>query len=143
VTIAICIAIFVLGVGGAVAYRLAHRVDHSTPPAALTKTITVQPKAATADPRTVVQEFYNDINNNRYAEAWRLTSQTGGAVGFAKFKAGYSRTAHDTLTVESVNGNVVTFTLAAQQTNGTVKQFAGTYTVTNGIISSATVKQVN
>ncbi len=142
VTIAICIAIFVLGVGGAVAYRLAHRVDHSTPPAALTKTVTVQPKAA-ADPRTVVQEFYNDINNKHYAEAWRLMSQPGGAVGFAKFKAGYSRTVYDTLTVESVNGDVVTFTLTAQQTDGTVKQFAGTYTVTNGIIRSAKVNQVN
>lgn len=142
VTIAICIAIFVLGVAGAVAYRLAHRPHHTTPPSAATTTITVPPKTVATDARTVVQQFYDDINNHRYAAAWRLTAEPGGAAGYVKFRDGYIGTAHDTLTIESVNGDVVTFTLAAQQTNGTVRNFAGTYTVTNGIISSSSVKRV-
>jgi hypothetical protein len=143
VTIAICIAIFVLGVAGAVAYRLAHRHVVSTPPATVTTTITVPPKAAPTDPRTVVREFYDDINGHKYPAAWRLTAENGGPAGYVKFRDGYVGTAHDTLTIQSVNGNVVTFTLAALQTDGTVKNFAGTYTVTNGIISSSNVKRVS
>jgi serine/threonine-protein kinase len=142
VTIGICIAIFVLGVAGAVAYRLAHRHDAATPPAAATKTVTVRPKVAVADPRTVVQQFYEDINNHHYAEAWRLTPETGGAPAFAKFRAGYAETLRDDLTIESVNGNVVNFSLSAVQTNGTVKKYAGTYTVINGIITAPNVSRV-
>jgi hypothetical protein len=142
VTIGICIAIFVLGVAGAVAYRLAHRHDAATPPAAATKTVTVRPKVAVADPRTVVQQFYDDINSHHYAEAWRLTPETGGAPAFVKFRAGYAGTERDFLTIESVNGNVVNFSLSAVQTNGTVKKYAGTYTVINGIITAPNVSRV-
>jgi serine/threonine protein kinase len=143
VTIAICITILVLGVAGAVAYRLAHRHDAATPPAALTRTVTVPPKVAVADPRTTVQEFYDDINGHRYAEAWRLTPETGGAAAFVKFRAGYADTEHDYLKIESVTGNVVSFSLIAAQTNGTVKNYAGTYTVINGIITAPNVRRVS
>ena len=143
VTIAICIAVFVLGVAGAVAYRLAHRPDRHPPPTAATTTITVPPKVSAPDARTVVQEFYDDINSHNYPAAWRLTARPGGAAGYVKFRDGYIATAQDTLTIQSVIGNVVTFTLAAQQTDGTVRNFKGTYTVTNGIISASNVKRVS
>jgi serine/threonine-protein kinase len=140
VTIAICVAIFVLGVGGAVAYRLAHRLDRSTPLPPATTTITVPPKVAASGPRTVVQEFFDDINGHKYLAAWHLTPEK---EPYLKFRDGFIGTAQDTLTIQSVNGNVVTATLVALQTDGTVKNFAGTYTVTNGIISSANVQRVS
>jgi serine/threonine protein kinase len=138
VTVAICVAVFVLGVAGAVAYRLAHRHDLTTPPPAATTTITVPPKATVADPATVVREFIGDINNRRYLAAWQLTPEK---EPFEKFRAGFVGTTQDTLKIESVDGNVVTVTLTALQTDGSVKNYAGTYTVTNGIISSANVRQ--
>ena len=138
VTVAICVAVFVLGVAGAVAYRLAHRHDLTTPPPAATTTITVPPKATVADPATIVREFIGDINNRRYLAAWQLTPEK---EPFAKFREGFVGTTQDTLNIESVNGNVVTVTLTALQTDGSVKNYAGTYTVTNGIISSANVRQ--
>jgi hypothetical protein len=140
VTNAICVAIFVLGVGGAVAYRLAHRLDRGTPLPPATTTITVPPKVVAAGPRTVVQEFFDDINGHKYLAAWRLTPEK---EPYLKFRDGYIGTAQDTLTIQSVNGNIVTATLTALQTDGTVKDFAGTYTVTNGIISSASVQRVS
>jgi hypothetical protein len=51
------------------------------------------------------------------------------------FVHGYSGTAHDSLTVLSVSGNVVTAQLTATQTDGTVKTYQGAYTVGNGIIT--------
>jgi serine/threonine protein kinase len=139
VTIAVCVAVFVLGVAGAVAYRLTHRLDRTTPPAAITTTTTVPPKIVATDPGSVVQQFYADINDHRYLAAWRLTLRR---EPYAKFAAGYAGTAQDTLTITSVSGNVVKFALTALQTDGSQKNYAGTYTVTNGIISSADVKQL-
>jgi hypothetical protein len=47
------------------------------------------------------------------------------------------------VTILSTSGNVVTARLAATQTNGTVKTYQGTYTVTNGVISSTDVQRVS
>ena len=60
----------------------------------------------------------------------------------ATFKAGFAGTAHDTLKVVSTSGNIVTASLAALQANGTVRNYQGTYTVSNGVISSTDVHRV-
>ncbi len=138
VTIALLVALFVAGLVGAVAYRLANRTDVSTPPAVPTKTVTYTPPVV--GPARVVREFFNDINLGRYFRAWELTAKT---TPYATFAAGFAGTEHDALTIESVSGNVVTARLAAQQDDGTVKHYEGTYTVTNGVISSADVQQLS
>jgi hypothetical protein len=139
VTVVILVAIFVLGVVGAVAYRLANRQHASTPPPAATKTVTIPPPLNRADPRTIVREFFAAINTGRYYAAWRLTAETEPYATFAK---GFAGTAHDTLTINSVTGDVVTAHLTALQTDGTVKYYKGTYTVTNGVISSTNVLRI-
>jgi serine/threonine protein kinase len=140
VTVAICVAVFVLGVAAAVAYRLAHRNDKSgTPPAAATTTITVPPPPA-AGPGTIVRDYFADINEGRYLAAWQLTPQV---EPYVKFRAGFAGTAHDAVMIESVAGDVVTARLAATQDDGTVKVYQGTYTVTNGVISSANIQRVS
>ncbi|MGB6452999.1 MAG: protein kinase [Streptosporangiaceae bacterium] len=136
VTIALLVVLFVAGVAGAVAYRLAHRTDSATPPAAATTTVTVPPPG----PATIVRDFFTAINHQRYFVAWGLTAKT---EPYAKFAAGYAGTERDAVTIESVSGNIVTARLAAVQTSGIVKHYEGTYTITNGRISSADVQQIS
>jgi hypothetical protein len=138
VTIAVLAALFVAGVVGAVAYRLANRTDASTtPPPAATKTVTVPPKT---DAATIVREYFAAINARRYHLAWELTPET---QPFAKFAAGFAGTDHDFLRIVSVQGDVVTAEVEARQTSGVLKVYEGTYTVTNGVISGADVQQVS
>jgi hypothetical protein len=131
VAIALLVALLVAGVAGAAAYRLAHRAHTATPPASATTTTTITVPPPKTDPAAIVREYFNAINHQRYFAAWQLTTKSQPEAAFA---AGYAGTERDVLTVESVNGNVVTARLAAYQTNGQVKYYAGTYTVTNGII---------
>jgi hypothetical protein len=56
---------------------------------------------------------------------------------------GFGSTASDTLTVVSVNGNVVTARLAARQTDGAVIAYQGTYTVDRGVIVASDIKQTS
>jgi len=97
------------------------------------------PATGSQDPVLTVREYFTAINHHRYLVAWRLT---GESETFASFKAGFAGTLHDSVTIQSVAGNVVTARLAAAQTNGTVKTYQGTYTVTNGVISATDVQQV-
>jgi serine/threonine protein kinase len=137
VTITVLAALFVAGVVGTVAYRLANRTDASTPPPAATKTITVPPRT---DAATVVREYFAAINARRYRFAWELTPET---QPYAKFVAGFAGTEHDYLKIVSVQGDVVTAQLEAMQTSGVFKVYKGTYTVTNGVISGADVQQIS
>jgi hypothetical protein len=80
------------------------------------------------------------INAHDYPQAWNLGGNHTGQP-YSMFVQGYSGTAHDSLTVLSVSGNVVTAQLTATQTDGTVKTYQGTYTVSNGIITIFDIRQ--
>jgi serine/threonine protein kinase len=138
VTIAVLVALFVAGVVGAVAYRLASRSDASTttPPAATT-TITVPPPKT--DPATIVREYFAAINGGRYHIAYRLRLTH---ESYSQFAAGFAQTEFDKVTILGVSQNVVTVRIAALQTSGNIKYYEGTYTVTNGVITGADVEQV-
>jgi hypothetical protein len=88
-----------------------------------------------------VRAYYAAINHHRYARAWRLGGRNTGQPYHA-FVSGFAGTAHDTVTIQSVSGDVVTAQLAAQQTNGTVKTYQGSYTVEGGVITQFNVQQV-
>src|SRR5215831_3494327 len=88
-----------------------------------------------------VREYYAAINHHRYARAWRLGGRNTGQPYHA-FVSGFAGTAHDTVTIQSVSGDVVTAQLAAEQTNGTVKTYQGSYTVEGGVITQFNVQQV-
>jgi hypothetical protein len=89
-----------------------------------------------------VRAYYAAINNHRYARAWRLGGRNTGQTYHA-FVSGFAGTAHDTVTIQSVSGDVVTAQLAAQQTDGTVKTYRGSYTVEGGVITQFDVQQVS
>jgi hypothetical protein len=89
-----------------------------------------------------VRAYYAAINNHRYARAWRLGGRNIGET-YRAFVTGFSTTAHDTVTIQSVSGDVVTAQLVAQQTDGTVKTYQGSYTVEGGVITRFRVRQVS
>jgi len=89
-----------------------------------------------------VRAYYAAINNHRYARAWRLGGRNTGETYHA-FVNGFATTAHDTVTIQSVSGDVVTAQLAAEQTDGTVRTYQGSYTVEGGVITEFNVHQVS
>jgi len=89
-----------------------------------------------------VRAYYSAINHHRYARAWRLGGRNTGETYHA-YISGFAGTAHDTVTIQSVSGDVVTGQLVAQQTNGTVKTYQGSYTVAGGVITQFSVQQVS
>ena len=92
-------------------------------------------------PSTAVRAYVAAINSHRYARAWRLGGRNAGG-SYPGFISGFTGTAHDTLTIVSVEGDVVTARLTAQQTDGTVNTYQGTYTVQHGVIVGFDIVQV-
>jgi hypothetical protein len=89
-----------------------------------------------------VLSYYAAINHHRYARAWRLGGRNTGQ-NYHAFVSGFAGTAHDSVTIQSVSGDIVTAQLAAEQTNGTVKTYQGSYTVEGGVITQFDVHQVS
>jgi hypothetical protein len=92
-------------------------------------------------PLAAVRAYVAAINGRHYARAWRIGGRnTGGS--YPSFVSGFTGTEHDTLTIVSVSGDVVTARLSAQQTDGTFDTYQGTYTVHHGVIIGFDVVQV-
>lgn len=103
---------------------------------------TNRPRGAShGSPAATVEALFAAINKHDYAAAWKLSDDTGSET-FSQFEAGFAQTAHDTVTILSINGDVVRARLIAKQTDGTVKYFRGTYTVVGGVIVAAKVHLV-
>jgi len=104
---------------------------------------TPNPESSTdpaSDPGSVVQAYFAAVNDGDYSRAWQLGGSKLGE-SYPAFVQGFSATAHDTVTILSSSGNVVTAQLSALQSDGSTKTFAGTYTVTNGVITASNVQQ--
>jgi len=86
--------------------------------------------------------FFQAVNNHNYARAWQLNTAAHSLSSYAAFKQGYAETAHDTVTITGVSGDVVSIQLASAQTDGTTKYFQGSYTVQNGMIVTASIEPV-
>jgi hypothetical protein len=90
-------------------------------------------------PDSTVLAYFNAINQQDYQTAWTL----GGDnlhESYSAFVAGFSSTQQDNVTIQSVQGDVVTADLTAQNTDGTTRYFSGTYTVSNGVITVFSVQ---
>jgi serine/threonine-protein kinase len=142
VAAAILAAVFVLGVAGAVAYRLAHRHDAAAPPSPPAAAQSQSPapgssaRAADSPAARVVEAYIAAINRHDYPRAWQLADRKRPGT-LASFTAGFAETSRDVLNIISTQGNLVTAQLTAYQTDGTVRTFEGTYTVTGGKITSS------
>ncbi|KAA9149199.1 hypothetical protein FPZ12_043805 [Amycolatopsis acidicola] len=98
-----------------------------------TRTTTTTTTTVTANPVSVVENFYAAINERDFATAWALGGRNLGR-SYTEFVAGFDGTVRDDLTVTSVTGQTVYVSLIAWQTDGTPRYYSGWYTVSNGEI---------
>ena|SRR5487761_799794 len=136
----------------------------------VTKTVTAKPvptvtKAATTAPAvsvsapvpqppappqytnalSVVDQFYQDITDHNYTAAWSLGGDNlNGGVGYDAWVSGYAATVSITLydTANFGSGEVTAY-LNALQSSGATTTYYGTYYVTNGVITSASIAQTS
>lgn len=99
----------------------------------------VQPAPVTPD--AVVLAYFQAINDHNYAEAWRLGGKNLGQ-SYGAFVSGFADTESDAVTITETNGDTVSIQLLATHTDGSQQHYAGTYTVTDGVITSAEVHAV-
>ena len=128
----------------------------STPPKSTPQTTppTTQPSKTPAPvqpPLTsgvaVVTQYYQDVSDKNYAAAWaiggsNLAAQNGQTytswvAGYADTTASISITSYGTWS----NGTVWCY-ISAIQNSSAVNTYYGTYTVANGVIVSASIRQV-
>jgi Protein kinase domain len=136
--LAVAAGIVILGIaGGAFALLRNHGSASPPPPAAGPSQAGAVKQGGAAKirgPAATVKAYIAAINGHHYRQAWRLGGRNGPSP-YPEFVRGFASTAKDTLTVVSVNGDVVTARLSALQTNGSVQAFQGTYIVEHGVIT--------
>jgi serine/threonine protein kinase len=141
--LAIAASIVVVACLAVAGYELTHHSASGGQPAAVASS---PAQASSAPPvpapaRTVLA-YFSALNHHRYGRAWLIGGKDTSRQSYAKFKSGYSATAHDAVQIISVSGHVVTAKLTATQTDGTVQTFEGTYNVVGHQITAADVHQV-
>jgi hypothetical protein len=104
--------------------------------------LSASPSPSATGPAAVVLAAYADINRHDYQGAYNLGLAQNGQ-SYSTFAQGYSTTQSDTVTVTGVSGDVVSVSLLAVSTDGTQRTYSGTYTVSGGSITGASLQQVN
>jgi hypothetical protein len=90
----------------------------------------------------VVQQFYQDINNGDYSDAWALGGDNIGGTNYSAWAAGYDTTVSVSLgTFSAFGSDQVQASLSALQSDGTTNTYEGTYTVSGGVIVAASIVQ--
>jgi hypothetical protein len=95
----------------------------------------------------VVSQYYQDVSDKNYAAAWAIGGRNLAAANgqtYASWVAGYAdTTASISITSYGTwsNGTVWCY-ISAVQYSGAVNTYYGTYTVANGVIVSASIRQV-
>jgi hypothetical protein len=140
----------------------AHAAPAKTTPAPVpTKTVTAPPPAqpsnwqpssapaaAPADSQftnsvAVVTQYYQDITNHDYTDAWNLGGSNIAAQNgqtYDSWVTGYDTTASISLVGQANwNSGAVQTSISAVQSDGSVNTYYGTYYVTNGVITSASI----
>lgn len=100
---------------------------------------------ALTDPGSVVTQFYDDISNGDYQAAWSLGGENIGGTDYSGWAAGYQDTTSSISVVTSSDWSDDTAyaEIDAIQDDGSEKTYEGTYTVENGVITSADIRQTS
>jgi serine/threonine protein kinase len=131
--------VLVLAGAGVVALALTnglHLGSQPTPPASSSSS-----SPAAASPRAVVEAYVAAINAHKWRKVWNLGGKNFSPT-YGQMVAGYRSTARDVLTSIHAHGNIVTVRLKAHHTDGTVLTFRISYTVQDGVITGAHIKQL-
>ena len=93
----------------------------------------------------VVQQYYDYLNTKNFSAAWAMGGRYIGGSDYASWAAGYATTSWITLsTWDYYPGyNAVGVTITAGQSDGSVRTYAGSYTVSGGVITSASITQAS
>ncbi|MET8957412.1 hypothetical protein [Streptomyces sp. NPDC004533] len=135
-------------------------VPAPVPPTATTPTADPTPTATTAVvPKTappaaprphltnasaVVSQYYQDITDHNYAAAWALGGSNIAGTTYDRWVAGFATTQSITLgTISEFGASRVHAVLYATQTDGTLKTYAGNYTVADGVLVGASIRQTS
>jgi hypothetical protein len=121
----------------------------TAPPAPVQTPAWQQPSSAPATQpqftNAVLAQYYQDITDHNYSAAWAMGgSNVSGGVGYDAWVAGYATTASITMYNSSNwgSGEVTTY-LSAVQADGSTRTYYGTYYVSNGVITSASIAQTS
>lgn len=102
------------------------------------------PQPGMTNASAIVMQFYQDLSNHDYADAWSLGGDNIGGSDYNGWAAGYATTASITVTSYGTwNDGTVWAHISALQTDGTTRTYRGTYTVANGVIISANITQTS
>ena len=95
-----------------------------------------------ANAAAVVTQYYQDLSNGDYADAWRLGGVNIAGTDYNTWVAGYATTTSVTLDTESQwNSTTVSASITATQSDRGSTSYQGTYTVEGGVITSANITQ--
>lgn len=95
--------LLVLVLGGLVFSALRYTLVTGNTNGGTTQGTTTTSMTPTDHAKALVQQYYNDINNKNYNEAYYLWQRNANGQSYASFVQGYAQTVHDDLTI----GNVV------------------------------------
>jgi hypothetical protein len=119
----------------------------TTPETAHPATQPAPPPPALTSGVAVVTQYYQDITDHNYTAAWAIGGSNLAAENgqtYASWEAGYAdTTASITITSYGTwsNGTVWCY-ISAVQYSGAVNTYYGTYNVSGGVITSASIRQV-
>ncbi|HEV3172092.1 MAG TPA: hypothetical protein VGZ32_17205 [Actinocrinis sp.] len=116
--------------------------DTPTPTGSDTSTDSASPSPGSQDPASVVLAYFAAINAQDYQQAWNLGGDNLDST-YQGFVSGFTNTSQDSATAQDIDASTAAVQLTATQTDGSVQNFSGTFTVVNGIITSATMQQTN
>src|SRR5215469_12200031 len=107
------------------------------------------PAPAPANPQmtnasAVVMQFYQDLSNHDYADAWSLGGDNIGGSDYSGWVAGSATTASvDVTSYGTWNDGTVWADISPTQADGSIRTYSETYTVANGVIVSANITQTS
>ena len=100
------------------------------------------PQVPLANASAVVTQYYQDLSNGDYADAWALGGANIAGTDYNSWVAGYATTTSVTLNTEAQwNSSTVSVNITATQSDGGSTSYQGTITVENGVITSADITQ--
>ncbi|MEV6838612.1 zinc ribbon domain-containing protein [Streptomyces sp. NPDC051133] len=93
------------------------------------------------DASTVVTSYYDLLNAGDYSAAWDMGGSNLFNGSYANWVAGFRTTAHVDVTTSDDGYGEVGVAIRATQTDGSVRSFTGTYSVQDGKIVGARIRE--
>jgi hypothetical protein len=117
-------------------------VSGAVPPAQQVPAAGAPQPLANAD--AVVTQYYQDLSNGDYADAWILGGVNIAGTDYNTWVAGYATTTSVTLNTESQwNSDTVGVNITATQSDGGSTSYQGNLTVEGSVITSADITQTS